>query len=293
MVSNNHYRVAENLEREVKVGPSWDQNSPDRANRTRQALDQGMQSGKLALRDVVRVMADRKDLTMGRYHGLAPAAVASMDQIKAVVFSPFTREIFVSDGQSPPSARGTFVRIRFDDFENLERFGERDPSEDFRAEDVVRGTANDLALYPSFEPYIQATLVLDGHGSYDVQRALPWIDQAIALEPAEPLLRLMRGYLSMRVRQYERGLEELDSARKSSLLDSHRRQVATFIRAKALDVLGRRAEALQEYGAIVSAGEAHAALRKAAEKHLQSPSSRQDLDHLSPDSKMFDFSSYD
>jgi hypothetical protein len=293
MVTNNHYRVADNLPREIKVGPSWDQNSPDRGNRARQSLEEKLQNGKLKMKDVVQVMADRMDLTLGRAHALAPAAVASLDQIKAVIFSPLSREIFVSDGQSPPSARGNFIRIRWDDFENLERFSERDASEDFRAEEAVRGSMNDLARYPSFDPYLKATLLLDGHGSYDVQKALPWLDQAVAAEPAEPLLRLMRGFLSARARKYESALADLDFASQNSGLDAHRRQVATLVRAKVLDVLGRRTESLGLYGQIAQASQASQNLRTAAEKFLKTPASRESLDHLGPDAKMFDFSSYD
>ncbi len=296
MISNNHYKVAANLAREIHVGPSWDQNSPDRGARARQAIEEKLgadHSHKLSLPDVAAIMADRMDLTLGRPHAIAPGAVASIEQIKAVVFSPLTREVFISDGRAPPAARGRFIRVHFDDFENLEQFATRDTSEDFQAEDAVRGTNGDLTRYPAYEPYLAATLKLDGHSRYDVGAALPFLEQAVAAEPAEPLVRLMRGFMYLRVRRYEEGLRDLEIAAAHPGLDTHRRRVATYMRGQAFDVLGQRAAALVAYGTVSSALGVHEGLRLAAEKRQSQPATRDGLDHLSPDSKLFDFSRYD
>mgnify|MGYP001561477315 CR=1 FL=1 len=296
MVTNNHYRAVQNRAREIHVGPSWDQNSPDRGARVLEALEEARgpeRNRKLGLREVIQIMADRKDLTLKRTHALAPGAIAAIDQIKAVVFRPETRELWVSDGRSPPSARGRFVHIRMSDFANLENFSRRDASQDLDAGSLLSGTANDLALYPAFDTYLAATLKMDQHGQYDAGGALNLLEQAVALEPQEPLLRLMRGYLYLRTKRLQPGIDDLTRVSSDARLDAHRRTVARFVLAKALDVQGRRAQALQLYDAIQRDKSVYEGLRKAARKYLSRSASLSALLQLNPSSQFFDFSGYD
>ncbi len=72
----------------------------------------------------MEMLADRKDGAMNRWMSYAPAGVAGLHQIAAVIFRPETRELWVSNGASLPASFGQYVHLDFNDFEDLEHFAD-------------------------------------------------------------------------------------------------------------------------------------------------------------------------
>lgn len=291
LVSTNHYFREENRKSEIRGGPSFAENTRDRFDRITGLL--GAFGRKITLEDAARILADRYDPRLRRQMSYAPAGVAALHQVAAVLFKPETREFWVSDGSAPPASRGTYVHFSFADFDRLEAFPQRSRDLDVNIARALAGTPNDISRLPALLEYQAAYTLFDRNGTANPGESWAHVDAAVRLEPAEPIYRLARGLLSLALSRAEEGIHDLASVQEDPGLDPHRRRVARFFRATGLDVIGRRAEALALYSGLVRDEATYPALREIARERLDAPAAAGVLRNIAPDLRFADTISYD
>lgn len=297
MVTTNHYRIPGSQAHELHPGPSIDENSVNRRERARALLAEKRRRGPITVTDVMTILGDRFDPSLGRHLGYGPSAIAALDQVVAVVFRPETREVLVSNGHSPPASRGQYLHFSFDDFERLEDLATASATERVAidARTLTEGTESALSRWPAYDSYLAAERALNAHGDANPAEALGHLHTAVALEPAEPALKLVRALVLLRLGRPAEALPDLDAvlAPGPLALNAHRLHLARLSRGKALDVLGRREEALREYGLLLTEPRVYGPLRAAAGHFAGTPCQAADLGRIGPDLKYMDTMAYE
>lgn len=265
--TTNHYITEEGQRREIKLGPSIDENSTDRYKRLNMLLQE--KAGRMDIRDAMTVLADRADLTLGRTATFSPGGVVALHQILSVIIIPETREFWISNGWSPPSVQGRYLHFRFEDLEHIESIPNKPTHLDVDIHSVLKGTENDLSDKPAYFQYLEAFRLLDSNSS-DVNPGSAWnfLDRAAKMDPFEPIFRLARGMVSLRLEKFDLAISDLFQAQRSRKLDEHRRFVAKLYLAKALDVVGRRLEAKMYFLDLRDNPAVYAPIRRVATKYL-------------------------
>jgi hypothetical protein len=318
LVMTNHYMQLATQAREIRVAVSVDENSRVRRQRALDLIhnvvsvptDQTSVPGKFSLSNMMALLADRYDPVAGRHIAYGPNVIAAPDQVVAVIFRPETKEVYVSNGWAPPASRGHYVRLSFSDFDDLkglEGASGRNGDEGRGPVDLARGdldprtvlanTPNDLNASMAYEKVTQAMMSLNAHGTFDPALALTYLTQAAELEPSEPLLFFLRGLLQLHLQQFEKARRTLGGAWNMASwstggLDHHRAMVTRLNLGKALDVLGRRNEALSHYEAVVADATAHFRVKTAAQYFIQHAATAEDCRRVIPDLKYMDTLNY-
>lgn len=288
MANTNHFTTEELKEFEISGGKLSDLSSRSRRNEALRLMDEYIRAdnGKISIRNALRILGSRFDPILNRYLGYAPNGVAAPDQIKAVLFSPATKEIWVSNGDSPPGSRGKFLHFDFDDLRNLANIEDRGRNQDYSIEDLHRNTGDNLKLYAGFEDYLKSTFYLEVTGDFNPARGLHYLNRAVSLEADEPLLKFVRAMTNLRLGNFLDAESDLISIRDSKLLDQYRNGLVHLWLAKTADAKGQRQKALQLYYEIMAGPFLY--IKEGARKYIQKPFSKQKLKYLVPDWKNFD-----
>jgi hypothetical protein len=297
-VSTNHYRTENAKKKEIFAGPSYNGSSEDRMQRVRNYFKTNFieTKKKVGVEDVMRLLGDRWDPKARRYTAYSPSSIAAVDQIVSVVFIPETREMYVSDGITPPSGKGTYRRFSFAELDNIDLLAKNEAmrSKDVDADKVLNENASNLSNYAGFNAYIEASKSLDIYSAFDIDRAIENLSLAVEAEPKEPLLRALRALTYMSEGRAEAALKDWDIVlMQGKLLDAHRALAYRIQRAKTLDALGKRQEALIDYAFVLSAKGAYKGLVSAAQKFSEHAATLDDVRRVNPSVKFIDTVSYD
>jgi tetratricopeptide (TPR) repeat protein len=184
-------------------------------------------------------------------------AIAMLMTVASVVFSPEDGVLWVATGETPVSHN------RYEPFD-LTR-------EDHAPERGVLEPATDAdpAARAAFEAYREAYLLYFDRG--DVAGARRVMARAVERAPRQALYHVLLGLLAIAEEDASSALASFDQA--LALGHPDRERIATFHlwRGRALDLLGRRAEAKASYRAAADAPRSDPAVARAARKGLSRP----------------------
>lgn len=190
------------------------------------------QQGRLDAAGLALLLSDHVDPERD-VERLFAQAIAQPNTLVSVVFEPEQGCAWVAEGRAPVSM-GSYRRVAL--------WEEGGPSE----ESFDLSGAVSPARLSAARAYVDAYALWEAAGSEEAVAAK--LDAAVASEPDEPYSRLMRGLSRLRLGLAAEAAE--DFAAGAALPDiSHRRRLNRLWLARALDVQGRRSQALPEYAA--------------------------------------------
>lgn len=227
--------------------PGFRDSSRLRARRADELLEE--KRGRVDAAALANLLGDHWDPERKRSRAFA-GAIAQPHNVSSVVFEPEEGIAWVSDGTAPV-CEGPFRRV--------ELWEDSEPGPE------LPGVENALAGM-KFEA---SRRYLDAFGAWtrrkNADEALALLDRAVADDPDDPIYRHMHGVLALKCGNPGKALETLSAG--AALPDNpHRRQAQRLWQARALDLLGRRAEAVSLYGAIAAETPITKPLRAAAEE---------------------------
>jgi tetratricopeptide (TPR) repeat protein len=241
----NIYFDADLGSREKNLYPSYWRHNQGRQERLRECLALG--HGSLDPAAMAGIIADT-----GGDGCRIRRSVAMLMTVASVVFSPEDGKLWVADGETPTS-HGTFLPFSLADEDHAPSLGALRP-----ADEIARPAREGFAAYRS------AYLAFVDGG--DPRQARQHIESARKLQPQESLYHFMAGLVSLLLEDAEDAALAVSRAIELGHPDPER--VATFHlwRARALDILGRRDEALDDYRVPAEANRCDPEVRKAAQK---------------------------
>ncbi|RMG06403.1 MAG: hypothetical protein D6731_25875 [Planctomycetota bacterium] len=242
-------------------GSYWRHNA-GRHRRVRELLAAGR--GRLDPQGMARILGD-----VGEGPCRLREAIAMLFTVGSVVFRPEDGTFWIGDGPAPTS------HARFRAF-SLEREDCVPEAEGF--DGVPAGL--DAAARAAFEAYREAYVAANDRD--DPVGARTFLAEARRLAPDQPLYAYVDGLLALGAGEVEAAREAFERAIELGHPDAERRAAFRFWRARALDLAGRREEALGDYRAALE-GPSDPPLEKAARRHLSRPCRARDLRALNVD----------
>ena len=179
-------------------------------------------------------------------------SVAMLMTVASVVFSPEDGVVWVATGGAPTSQN------RFEPFD----LAKEDHAPERGA--LTGGIPEDRTACSAFEAYRDAYVAYFDDQDLDEARRL--LERACALAPREPLFHGVAGILAIAAGEPGAARAALDAAVALGHKDPERRAALLLWRARALDLLGLRAEALADYDAALAAERRDAPVERAARR---------------------------
>lgn len=199
--------------------------------------------------DVARILGDLKDPESGEERLLGPTIV-NVTTVASVVFEPAERRVWVAAGQSP-TCRGWYVPF------DLRRGA---PSLDHAPFTPFPGWHESLQGQ-AFEAYRKA-VAMNAAGEKD-EAVLVEVERALALDSAEPYLRVLAGLLSLRLNRGERAEGAFRRALEGIPNAERRAEIQLYL-GWSYDLLKRRTEAKHHYRAVLESPHADAIIKQRA-----------------------------
>lgn len=181
-------------------------------------------------------------------------AMAMLMTTGSVVFSPEDGRVWIGKGPTPTS-HGDWLPFSL----TAQSYDEAAP----RLRTIPDVTS---PRHEAFELYRQA--YLSYFDDREPAKSLNLMDQALALQPKESLYHFLAGLLALRCEQPQRAEAELAKCLELSHPHPERLSAFRLWRARALDLLGRRPEALTDYQSALD-GPADPPVHAAARKGLR------------------------
>lgn len=229
-------------------GSYWRANE-GRHRRVRELLAQ--RSAPLAPDDMAGILADT-GTTSCRIHD----AMAMLMTVASVVFSPEDGTVWVATGEAPVCHNA------------FEPFSLRDMDHAPDAGQLTGGQQRDADAVAAFDAYRRAYMAYFDRGDTGASRRL--IDQARALQPAQPLYHKLGGLLAMAERDHAAATAAFDRALELGHPARERVAALHMWRARAADLRGDRAAARAGYTtALELTGDAP--VDRAARRGLRAP----------------------
>lgn len=225
--------------------PGFRDSSRARARRAEDLLEE--QRGRLDPARLAALLADRFDPLRGRRRAFA-GVIAQPHCVSSVVLDPEAGLAWVSEGRAP-ACEGPHRKVAL--WEDSEP-GEALPR---------RAEALPPAEFEASRRYLEA--FANWSGRRDTEAACAALEEAVRLAPEDPLYRHMHGVLALKCGRAARAEESLAAGAELPDL-AHRSRAQRLWRARALDLLGRRAAALAVYRGLAAERNAAPALRAAA-----------------------------
>ena len=116
----------------------------------------------------------------------------------------------------------------------------------------------------------------------DGAASLAALDRAIETDPEDPVCRYMHGVMALKFGSPERALQSFSAGEKSPDIP-HRVQAARLWQARALTVLGRKADADSLIAGVATSSEASQSLREAASQDGRAPFTLDKMKDILPD----------
>lgn len=183
-------------------------------------------------------------------------AIGMLMTVGSVVFRPQDGIFWIGVGEAPTSKR------RFQAFDlNGECVAEE-------IADLVGGIEEDEATAEAFDAYRESYLETFDRGNLDAGRER--LDHAVTKQPEQPLYRSVAGFLALQAGEPEEALACFDKALELGHPDEERIAAFHGWRGRALDLLGRRDEAIKAYHQALALRH-DPQLGRAAERGLRRP----------------------
>jgi tetratricopeptide (TPR) repeat protein len=166
-------------------------------------------------------------------------AVAMLMTVASVVFRPEDGALWVASGESPTSHRA-FVPFHLGREDHAPELGE-----------LTGGIPEDPEAVAAFDAYREAYLAY--FDRRDIEGSRRHLDRAIARKPKESIFHAVAGLLALGAGDANDAVRRFDRALELGHPDVERRASFHLWRARALDLCGRRADAVSGYGAALAA----------------------------------------
>lgn len=228
----NIYLDRELGDTELDLYPSYWRHNRARFERAIKLLAE--RSGALDPRAMGGILAD-----VGEGSCRVRGSIAMVLTVGSVVFRPEDGVVWVGTGEAPTS-HNTFIPF------SLKARGQAPEESTFAAKELRPSER------AAFERYRRAYVAYVDEG--DVQGALREIDAARALEPNQHVYHALAGVLALVSGDAEAALARLSRAVELGHEDEERVATGHLWRGRALDILGRRADAEREYRRVLGLG---------------------------------------
>lgn len=193
--------------------------------------------------------------------------IAQPHNMTSVVFEPEKGIFWVADGEAPVF-QGAYRKVFL--------------WEDKVSEEALIGIKDERQSHQrdSYAKYLEAYgLWLE---TKDNQKIYEKLKEIVGIDQEEPIYRYMFGIFALKVGAMDEALQNLE--RGSGLPDIIHRSLAQRLwQARALDLLGRRSEAMAIYKEIIGKNPSSVRLKKAAEKGLCRAYKKKALTNITPD----------
>lgn len=212
------------------------------------------------------ILADHYD-TLAARERPAGFTISRITNISSVLFSLGDRRFWVSEG-SAPASRGGFVGFDLDaelagrkySLGRLE--GARPPS--------AKVTAAQARYLDAYKHYIYAG---------DLNQVHAILDDCINIDASEPTFHLMQGIVRAMLGNHRGGLDSIERALEAEQVEQ-KRPVERLWRARVLDLLDRRAEAVEEYSSMAEDDTLPLPILKASRRGLRKAFREKGLSNL-------------
>ncbi len=262
MARTNDYVTPERRRHEVDYR-SWRESSRLRLQRAERIIEENR--GRVDAPVMARLLGDHTDAESGTLRGFT--TIAQMHNMTSVVFEPEKGILWIGEGEAPAN-RGPYRRVAL--------------WEDSPPGETLPGVSDSLPAprRDAQRSYARAYLdYMDGRPGLEILESLA---EAVDLDPAEPVYRYMMGLFALRTGNPETAMESF--AAGAAMPDITYRQAAQRLwRARALDLLGRRSQALALYEDLLRERGISRALWSAASKGVAHPFTRAGLPPCLPD----------
>lgn len=211
---------------EVDFYPSYWRNNMARFHRANERLHQAY--GTIDADVIAGILGD-----IGEEDGCRFSCISALTTVASVVFDPERGLVYVATGRPPVCNR---AYLAFD-------LNERRVRTDLPR--VVGGGRIDEAARDAFDAYREAFEAHFNHADLDTARRE--VARARSLQPRQPVYAFVAGLLDVAAKKPESALSAFDAALELGHPTPQRLAAFHLWRGRALDMLGRRHEALAEY----------------------------------------------
>lgn len=260
LAHSNHFRTPEFQELEVLLSASVASDYLHRYNRALELLKQS--HGQHDRGTMARILGDHFDRDTKRVRSHA-TTISVVTTVTSMITEAALGKFWVANPDRSPTCLGDYSGFRID--ENFEGFGERAPelfAWTTAGATTIRGTPKEEAFKLFREAYKAF------HTDYDDASAAEWAERAAKADGEEGHYHMAHGHFRMRLGRPDRALEAFLAA-AGCVLSPHMLQVAKLFRGQALDCLGRREEALEQYKLVLDAIDPH--VRDEAKRCMKRP----------------------
>ncbi len=228
-------------------------------------------AGDFTWNQALRVLGSHIELSTGERRVFGNT-VSVITAIQSVAFDPKNECLYLSIRQETPTGIGPYLKIPF----SFDRWNQERETE---------------ILEPGLgfpEPFLKALhLYHQAYVSWQVrgeESAVPhaFLIQACEVLPTDPHLQMQRGYFELMNGNPQEGLRAFSLALQAKL-SAHSESVARYFRGCALDLLGRREEAVREFQTVLNAHAVDERLEARSRKRLNRPFQASMCKRIEPD----------
>lgn len=234
LVRSNHYTTPEM--RRIEAGPHpWQSNSHGRFRRIMELL--GQKRGTLTAGDVPVILSDRFDpFEQGKV--LVGNTVAAPHNVQSLAMSPDDDALWLAHGEFPVCHAERFLGFR------ISALLDEDEGR-YEIDDLPGGGQLDETERAAMLEYEQAWSEYMDH--LDSDRAVFHLRRAAELKPDEAVFPRMAGVLLLKQKKYTQALPLLMRNAEHGHRDPLMRAEARVWAGRCLDLMGRRAGAVEQY----------------------------------------------
>lgn len=269
IVQTNHYVHPDMAPLGIEVNSSVRLHTIGRYLRAQQLL--ARDRGSIDEGRMTTYLGDHIDPFTGRERAVGNT-IAQVNNLSSVVFAPERREAWIAVGPAPV-AHNRFYSLRLD-----EELGESPRSEVLpyrEGNGFARGERNE-----ALRKYMEAYVRFEERG--DAVEVLPFLEEALRLDPEEPSYALVCGVLRLKARRFPEAVAVLEQAIAREDMP-HKRAVARFWKGMAHRFMGEAEAAAREFDQIRTAEGVGRDLHDAVDNHQFGIESVEDLSALDVD----------
>ncbi len=256
IINTNHYNTDLLRQREYDYSVSTTASTIGRYKRAEEIIREKHHT--FTVGDMFLLLGDHLEYFTRRERALG-STITAVHNVSSVVMKPAELKAWMSQGEAP-SNNSDYIGVDLKSW-----MGGELKLLDVRKPNPYAGTHEFAAFQEHYEQAYQKYFY---HS--DIPGALAELEQLTNKDGKEPIYLMLQGQLSMKLHKYREALEAFDRA--IPLPDiPHRTAVSMLWKARTLDILGRREEALHVYRDIDALSGIGANLRKAAIKGLRRP----------------------
>jgi len=268
LVRANHY-ITEPMQR-LEIAPHpWQRNSRGRFNRMHEML--AAHRGTLAASDLPGLLSDCQDIWESRDR-VTGNILACVNTTQSMACSPDDDTLWLAHGDHPVAHAAVYQGFRMSALLSGDRAN-------YTTAPLAGGCSLDAAQRTALQEYTEAWS--EYFDNLNSDQAAYHLRRAAALQPEEPIFPRMTGLLLLKQRKYHQALPFLVRAAGVEYKDALARAESYMWVARCLDLMGRRAEALEQYRQAAALDVVP--ISPAARRHLRTPFKTLDLLDVAPE----------